>query len=78
MVAMVTSYFIIGYILTIIGKLHKKYEGYVTNFVHLHSRGGILNRHWNTYCIVYVDVKTIADTDLKALHILNIVLCTIA
>ena len=33
MVAMVTSHFIIGYILTTIRKVCKEYEGYVTNFV---------------------------------------------
>ena len=38
MVAMVTSYFILGQILFIIVKLCIEFEGCVTNFVRLHSR----------------------------------------
>ena len=38
MVAMVTLYLILGQILFIKEKLCNEYEGYVTNFVRLHSR----------------------------------------
>ena len=37
-----------------------------------------LNRHWNTFLSIMLMLKTIADNDLKALNMLNIVLCTTA